>query len=342
MILIYLFCFSLIPILSISSIHKIRKKEETILLNKNDTFVLRGVAALCVMIAHYITWFSGNHMNESYQYASLVLEQLGGIGVLIFFFVSGYGNYESYINKTPSIRYLKKRLLKVYVPYLIIKFILYFVEILCFGMQQNVVQAVIKILLVDEWFIKVIILEYLLFYFCWKYKRKDRIICYFVFANLLFSLFFYLINYDPRWYNSLWLFAVGMICSKYKDKINHIFKNHLFWKTIFLLGGFVLNGIFFAIYKDTMCVGTLFKSMSGIFLSLMLCLVLRKISIESVILIWLGKISMHLYIVHISVWLIIDADSMILKFWVSFVMSIILAFILYQFTERLAPKDEKK
>lgn len=341
MILIYLFCFSLIPILLISTIHIIRKKDDTILLNKNDTIVLRGISALCVMIAHYITWFSGNYLDEGYRYASLILEQLGGIGVLIFFFVSGYGNYESYINKTPSISYLKKRLLKVYVPYLIIKFILYFAEILCFGIQQDVVQAVIRIFLVDEWFIKVIIFEYLLFYLCWKYIRKDRIICYFVFADLLCCLFFYLISYDPRWYNSLWLFAVGMICSKYKDKINHILKNRLFWKVIFLLSGFALSGIFFTIYKNTVW-GTLFKSISGIFLCLMLCLALKKISIESVILIWLGKVSLHLYIVHMSVWKMVKIDSMILKFWVSLVMSIILTFILYQLTERLVPKDGKK
>ena len=54
---------------------------------------------------------------------------IGGTGVHVFFFCSGFGLYLSYLRKPIGfVDFMQKRMLKIYVPYIIVIFISAFVN----------------------------------------------------------------------------------------------------------------------------------------------------------------------------------------------------------------------
>ena len=53
---------------------------------------------------------------------------IGGMGVLLFFFVSGYGIYKGYAHKTPNVGFLHRRLINVYLPCLFIQSVFRLIE----------------------------------------------------------------------------------------------------------------------------------------------------------------------------------------------------------------------
>lgn len=77
------------------------------MISKEDTQLLKGLAILMVIV---------EHLGQVLHIAAL--NPLGPIGVCLFLFISGYGLSYSY-EKNGRNGYLKKRVLKVYVPYLV-------------------------------------------------------------------------------------------------------------------------------------------------------------------------------------------------------------------------------
>ncbi len=88
-------------------------------LNRNFTDLLKLLAALMVAAGHYCAYaVSHGHGNVVYS----VLASIGGyIGVAIFFFLSGYGLMISEKKRhTPFLSFIKKRLVKLYFPSVLI------------------------------------------------------------------------------------------------------------------------------------------------------------------------------------------------------------------------------
>lgn len=84
---------------------------------------LKLVAAIMVALSHYSTVIVYNNHWSSNPIISL-LAQGGYIGVAIFFFFSGYGLMESESKQHLAItKFVKKRLLKVYLPVLLVSFL---------------------------------------------------------------------------------------------------------------------------------------------------------------------------------------------------------------------------
>ena len=77
------------------------------MISKEDTQLLKGLAIMMVIIQHI-----GQILHIS------VLNPLGPIGVCLFLFISGYGLSFSY-EKNGRSGYFVKRVLKVYIPYLV-------------------------------------------------------------------------------------------------------------------------------------------------------------------------------------------------------------------------------
>ena len=97
---IYLLFLLIFAVTVIYKVKTLSQNKGNVLLSKTDTEFLRGISACFVIIAHSCIWI--NEMMEGDKVLYFVISQLGGIGVLIFFFVSGYGIYEKYAHKHPS------------------------------------------------------------------------------------------------------------------------------------------------------------------------------------------------------------------------------------------------
>lgn len=122
------------------------------------------MSAFFVIAAHYMVW-----VDEMTRYATNVVVkgivgQLGGIGVLIFSFASGYGIFESYGYREVDKTYIIERFKGVYFPYILMKLI-FLVPYHALGLSNGkVISELISILLVEDWFIHVIVIQYIVFF----------------------------------------------------------------------------------------------------------------------------------------------------------------------------------
>lgn len=336
MLSIYFMDLIILPFMMLIGMRTENRKKEENLLSKADTKILRGISALFVVMAHYLIYMNNvGGMSNRYIYA--VISQLGGIGVLIFFFVSGYGIYASYISKEPDWEFVWKRVKTVYLPYVIIKIVLEAVFSIA-GMQVRTwSSALLSILLVEDWFIKVIIIQYIIFFISWRYIGKTRIILFGVFADFIFSAIFIMEKKPIGWFNALWLFTFGLICSKYEKRICSFFKSKLLWKISLLLIGFGITGAIFAVFKGEMWANIL-KPLSGLLLCLAICGGNRCVRLGSKVMLYAGERSMHIYIVHINMWKMTEGIiSPVVRFWAAIILTIIGTEILYRITA-LAPR----
>ena len=263
MIGIYLLCLIIFPVTILYKIEILNKSRMNVLMSRNDTQFLRGVSACFVVLAHFCTWVNKiQEMNNIFYFA---ISQLGGIGVLIFFFVSGYGIYESYAYKTPNWDYLWKRAKSVYFPYLIIKFLLVIFDFIIgrritFGLQEF-----ISYILVDEWFVHVILIQYIVFFIIWKFLNVKRMILYSFLVDCVLSCVYIIEKKPDGWFNALWLFTFGMACSQYKDKICNFLDVRTWIKSFLFLGAFCIIGVLFAVNKGAYWANP-FKVIGGGFL----------------------------------------------------------------------------
>ncbi len=91
--------------------------EKRVLFDRKTSYTLRGIAILMVMASHYAVscaeWINNPQI-------TLFGSRLGKYGVDIFFLMSGYGLVKSTEGKRLELRFIWKRMQNTYLPYLII------------------------------------------------------------------------------------------------------------------------------------------------------------------------------------------------------------------------------
>ena len=76
---------------------------------------LKGFSIFTISLMHLMSCM------DSIPSLIITLSAIGGTGVHVFFLCSGFGLYTSYLHhKIEYIEFLKKRLFKIYVPYIVI------------------------------------------------------------------------------------------------------------------------------------------------------------------------------------------------------------------------------
>lgn len=89
-------------------------------IDKQLSSLVKFAAALTVALHHYSQYVCANDLSECIIY-KLFSTQGGYLAVGVFFFLSGYGLMESEKKKhLPTAAFLKKRLLRVYLPALLV------------------------------------------------------------------------------------------------------------------------------------------------------------------------------------------------------------------------------
>lgn len=189
------------------------KKE---ILNKDDTNVLKGFAAVCIMLAHYVL-YSMEETATALGGPIAVMKWAGGLGVCIFFFCSGYGLFLSVSEKEIENVFLWKRFKRILPAYWILRFIF---AVLLNEMQHGFIYFVLYVLGIKEqaWFVTEILLVYILFYISVKISRKHLIPIMTAMLAAM-SLLFFFMKLEARWYNANLVFALGMIFACYKSRL---------------------------------------------------------------------------------------------------------------------------
>ncbi len=325
---LYLLCFPILALYRFGKASQNTKRNS--LLTKEDTQYLKGLSACFVILAHMVEWLSETErMNSLFHF---IFGQFGGVGVLIFFFVSGYGIYESYGEKILPANYLWKRIGSVYLPYLLIKFV-FLVWGSITGLEKFSVKRWLSVVsMQEEWFVQVIMLQYIIVFIigkCCKWKLAWLIS---MLADCILSFFFILENRPIGWHNALWLFTVGMVCSQYKENLISFYQKWTVAKIMVLLGLFVMFGLFFAVYKGAFWVNPM-KVLAGVALCIAVCGIFQKYKFRSACMLWLGKMSLYMYVVHVNVWRTIYLENIICKCWMMIILTLIGSEMVFQLVQ---------
>ena len=248
----------------------------------------------------------------------------GGTGVHLFILLSGLGLYLSYLNQPENYTsYLKKRISKVYVPYIIAVLITVAISIVIpiyeislysiFGhiflykmFDENIIGAYGYPL----WFISLIFQFYIVFYIIIYFKKRSTPI-FFVLICLCISicwafLVMLLGKELVRVWNSfflqyLWEFAIGMVIASLiheSYKIKFKIKSHYI-----LLIAVICSAIYGYLAILPGGIGKLFNDVPALigYSFLGIWLYLLKINLVNKFFLFTGKISYFLYLVHILV-----------------------------------------
>lgn len=155
-----------------------------------------------VVCSHY---FDAGAEEAGYPVFFKFVAALGDPAVGIFFFLSGYSLQIGYGEKRPGGRFLLRRFLNMYLPYLTIALL---IKIYSGGFENP--SDVWKLLTgYDHWFIITILIFYLAFFLVGQLpKFRVGIMTVFV---ILMSLYLYRMGKPEFWYDADWAFPVGMI-----------------------------------------------------------------------------------------------------------------------------------
>lgn len=297
----FLIFFALFPLVAIVGIKR-RKDENGSLIDRDDSRFIRGFATCGVFLAHSESYLSG--INFAGSRFLKPFSVMGGIGVLLFFFVSGYGLWKSYSGNMNIGKYWKKRLLNTFLPAILIE-AAFAIESLTrkntFTLNNFLFET-----FVDSWFIDVIMIEYVIFFlsFIISHKiKKDNLNLMlgtvFVF-DMVIAVAFFVMGLDDRWYNGLMLFPVGMFLA-YKENSfkKSMDKKWFVWFAMSILS-FAGFGMVFWLFKGAVW-ANLLKTLAGIALSVLFTVFFRRFSLGNKVMNWVGDKSLYVYLIHVGI-----------------------------------------
>lgn len=202
------------------------------LLEKNDSYALRGVCMIMIIVHH--TYLSAIDMPGCHTDSWLAdvgtgwLWGYGGTGV--FLFLSGFGMFFSLRrNRLSGRAYIRSKFIRLFIPYLwlwAVSLIIY----MLYDSSQLTPQLLTSFLSLDippaneAWFYKVIIGLYALSIVIFKVFRNPRAcvlavssvcVAYYCLAN-------YVLGMDPWWFITVLNFPSGMLTALFYDKLRHI------------------------------------------------------------------------------------------------------------------------
>ena len=290
MILTHILSFVIFPIIVL---WKITFEDRDDILDRQDTNVLKGIAAMCIVFAHF--------------YNALLIEDIGigklwlytgGIGVCIFFFLSGYGlNISKSYEKSD---FMIRRIKGVMIPFIIMRIPYFFVYYPLGTKSVGYFFGYLLGIFEPQWFVSVIIIIYIGYYICYRSFGKRWLNISVCIYNIILGILFYVLNMNERWYNAHLLFSIGMLVADYNADIVKWLKKRNWWLVNLSLGTvFLFSSVIFTLNKGNL-VSIMFKIIAGIGISMLFYNLLLKIRLNSRILQWIGKNSLLVYIIHLQ------------------------------------------
>lgn len=326
---IYLICFLAFPA---AILLQAKKNTGTyVLLEKEDTNAIKGIAASFIVLMHLT-----NNLEPDSTIIKLLMQLFsvtGGMGVLLFFFVSGYGIYKGYAHKPPSVSFLYKRVLNIYLPCVFVQLVFRLLEV--WQQQRFDLKEILFKSLAEAWFIYVILIQYLIFYISWqlsKNRQNAMLIFSFIFS-LIAAVVFYLCSLNARWYNGLLLFPIGMSIAHNEDGLILLMRRHWFLNMFVYAALFILFGGIFTYWKGGSVVADILKVLSGTFMSLLVCTIYTRLRLDSGIMQYIGKRSLFYYLVHLGLREVVtgfEGVDVVKTFYIVLPMTIIIAELFYR------------
>lgn len=287
---------------------------KTLNLPKDRTDMVRGLACILIVLHHFCAKLMG--MGYSNFLIDLIGLRGGVTGVTIFFFLSGWGLSESQQQQQyDAWTFAKKRLIRVFIP-LVFTNLLYYPYILWSQDRGfNVKDFILNVLNLHPidgvtWYCNVLVLFYILFYVSFLLKKKVHIASCMTIFTILCALYSTYTNPDsPFMVYSLIGFPLGVIFSLYKNQISNIYFITCICSILPVL---LILSILLPNYSN-LFIANLFSWA----VVLVLVSFITRFTLNSHILLFLGKYSYEIYLLHFKALVIISSFELAL--WYPFV-----------------------
>lgn len=216
--------------------------------SKSQTDWLRGIAIILIMYSHYYAVLNLNGKINGILYQ--LLSCTGMYGVALFLLMSGYATMISKMNKTNYLQgYIPKRLLRLYVPFIIV-FIIMVILRMVHGegitLKNILLMPLMSLPDTINWYLKVQLALYIVFYLAARFIKKDKWVIIAIFTICFVYMIIGLITHiDAYWYESSYMFPLGMLMAKYKNSVFRFLSLHY---PIKIIASFLLAAIFYIPY----------------------------------------------------------------------------------------------
>lgn len=265
-------------------------------LNGHTANQLKGFFILTVVLHHICQRTVEPGLFISYK-------NLGFLSVAVFFYLSGYGLMRAAQKNSDYLRgFLTKRLARVYVPFVVANAVLVFLapDTQTFSIGHYLLDVSgIHLFDTTQWFILVILYFYLLFFIAMKAgiaMKSDRYRLITLYGGTLgYIVFCKLLHLGIWWYNTCLLFPLGITAAIYLNPITRFLQAMPYW----IMTGVVCLAAY-ASYslslKEVMGTGFL----APVLFTASVILLLSRIGIQSVLMGFIGAISLEIYILHMK------------------------------------------
>ena len=294
--------YVIIVILVLFGIKKRRTEEELpSYLSKDSTNAIKGFFILVVFMRHVVPYVekAGYEMpNILDKWYGFIDWNIGQLLVVMFLFYSGYGVMTSIGKKGNEYIYdiPKKRVLNTFLNF-DIAVALFLVMDFALGIKVETEQYFLARLGWDSvgnsnWYIFIILICYLLTYFCFRMSRKGGAFLLIVMTIAVIAIVYFV--KQPHWYNTILSYPAGILYAQYKDRIEKVIRWRYWW-TLLTLGFlfFVIHYVNLHLY--TLVYAYLYNVECIVFAFLVVTLTM-KVKIGNAVLRWLGANLFPLYI----------------------------------------------
>lgn len=268
-------------------------------LSLKQTKIIRGFLAIGILLHHCAQRTSASWLPSKYIIHGLdFFVDIGYLFVGVFLFISGYGLYKSLKKKDDYFEhYFSRRILPILIAYFTTSLTFYF---------YNTAKSTYT------WYIVAILVCYVLFYFAFKYIRKE----YMSFLIVLVGIILYcaICNFfilGGWWYNTIGLFIIGLLFGKFEGRIIGFIKKvyiPLFIATIIGVLVFRYYGRFYedviysvtkeSVYDSYSLLIIVFRFLAATCFTLLILLISLKCKFNSRVLSFYGNMSLEFYLIQ--------------------------------------------
>lgn len=270
-------------------------------LGVNSTNGLKGLLALGIVFHHLSQWVTTGTEFVNFKY-------MGTYIVSVFFFISGYGLYVQNNRKEDYLdNFLSKRLSKILTPFIAISSI-YLIYRNINGQALTITFFVDlfkkgSTVIYNGWFVDIIILMYVFFYISFKIFSNRTVV---ILVNTLLIVGYIILaiklGYGFWWYNSSLPFVLGLLWAKNKKYIDEILNKYYFIILVCITGLLFISHQYSFVLKRLHLVDSysyaFLANIDNVIFTIFFILIVRKIDFSNKYLLFLGKISFELYMIH--------------------------------------------
>ena len=256
------------------------------MIDNRTSKVFRGIAILMVIASH----FAGGMYEESFNEALRQWISTWGVyGVDIFFMLSGYGLVKSYQKNGIDKRFVLKRFLNSYVPYILIVGFFALID-----KSIDSLRSLINLLIgYDYWFMCVLFAFYIMFMIFYRIGKLKEVLL--TIGVIAFTYMLWAKGFSPFWELSNGAFLIGVYAATLEERSGEKLKDFIIKTNLAFIGlAVTIICAFWHVFSETFA-SHMSASMAFTVTALAFCVQLKT---GGVILATLGRYSLYIYLLH--------------------------------------------